>query len=229
MRGILFLILLLPALACAAPDRAGLIRAWETELRRDGPLDALPDGSYHFKSEALGYDGHVRVLTAIVHEDARLAQVDAAMLANGTVDFELADLSAEQGKSMGLMSWKAERQNFVFDRDKQAWSSMAEWSSARYSDHAPSGIGAWLRDNAVIVLLVALLAMVFWMTARQFRKARGLLAESGEVNRMGRENIERAGQLRDAQAAAMRESLDLARRNAETLEAILLELRRHRN
>jgi hypothetical protein len=43
---ILIPILLLPALACAAPDRAGLIQAWEAAMRRDGTLEAQADGDY---------------------------------------------------------------------------------------------------------------------------------------------------------------------------------------
>jgi hypothetical protein len=69
---------------------------------------------------------------------------------------------------------------------------------------------------------VLAVAFVYRVQRRAFR----LLRESAEVNRLGRENIVRAGELRDAQLAATQESLELARRNAATLAAILEELRR---
>lgn len=42
MRRLALRFMLLPALASSAPDRAGLIQAWEAAMRRDGTLDAQP-------------------------------------------------------------------------------------------------------------------------------------------------------------------------------------------
>lgn len=83
----------------------------------------------------------------------------------------------------------------------------------------------WLRWGIVPALLAVLalaVALVYAVQRRAFR----LLRDSAEVNRLGRENIARAAELRDAQLAATQESLELARRNAATLGAILDELRR---
>lgn len=224
--------LLLPALANAGPDRAGLISAWEVAMRGDGMLEARADGDYRYRSESLGYDGRVKLLTAIVRSEGTPGAMTYGMQAAGSVDFELPDLpTASQGSpSSGFMVWKAERQNFFYDANRQAWLSMAEWVHAQGEEHNGEGASAfwshWLRTYGVLVGLLVFLVAVLWGAARQQRRVRGLLAESHEVNRMGRENIERAAALREAQAAAMQESLELARRGAAAVEAILEELRR---
>lgn len=224
----LVLILLLPTLACAAPDRAGLIQAWEAAMRHDGALEAQAGGDYHYRSESLGYDGRVRLLTAIVRADRAGRAGDDPVAAHGTVDFDLTDLPVAQQAapqaSVGVASWKAERQNFVYVDDRQAWLSIADWAAAYYRG-GDTTRGGWLRWGIVPALLAVLalaVALVYAVQRRAFR----LLRDSAEVNRLGRENIARAAELRDAQLAATQESLELARRNAATLSAILDELRR---
>lgn len=230
MRRVLFLllILLLPVIASAASDRAGLIKAWEADMRRDDKLDALPDGSYHFKSESLGYDGSVRLLAAIVREDAGMGRNGSGMRASGSVDFDLTDLSPEQRASNVVGIWKAGRQNFVFDGEKNAWLSIAAWVKAqnRSSSFGEGFSSAGFVLDAALLGFLLFLLLVFWLVLRQQRRSRSLLDESSALNRMGRENIERTGELRETQAATMRESLELARHNAQTLDAILAELRR---
>ena len=76
--------------------------------------------------------------------------------------------------------------------------------------------------GAACIAVVLAVAFVYAVQPRAFR----LLRDSAEVNRLGRENIVRAAELRDAQLAATQESLELARRNAATLAAILDEIRR---
>lgn len=215
-------LLLLPALACAAPDRADLIRAWEAEMRHAGTFEPQADGSYRFACQALGYDGHVRLLTAIVRDDVPRTRAAAGMTATGTVDFELSDLSLEQRESIGLASWKSERQNFVYDDAKQSWLSIAQWAAAQ-SQVRPN---PWLRPDPFLIGLFVVLVLVVLLLSWQYRRARGLLAESGEVNRMARDNLVDARALREEQAEAMRESLALARRSVDALDAILAELRR---
>ena len=228
MRRFVSLLLLLPALAWAAPDRAGLIRAWEASMRGDGVLEAQADGSYRYRSEAIGYDGSVKLLTAIVSKDGAGAHLFDGMGARGSVDFDLPDLpaSAQRSESVGLLSWKAERQNFVYDETKQAWSSMTEWAKSRYRGNGRAGLTSWLLDYAVPIGLVALLAAVFWGAVRVQRRANRQLGASDDITRRSRENLDRAAALQEAQQARMQESLELARRNTATLEAILEELRR---
>jgi hypothetical protein len=67
---------------------------------------------------------------------------------------------------------------------------------------------------------------VFLWLGRVQRQAKRQLAGASEVNRLARENIERSALLQEEQRARMLESLELARRNAATLDAILEELRR---
>lgn len=213
---------LLPVLACAAPDRADLIRTWEAEMRRAGTFEPQADGTYRFACPALGYDGHVRLLTAIVRDDAARARAAGGVTAMGTVDFELSDLSPEQRDSIGLASWKSERQNFVYDDAKQSWLSIAQWAEVQ-SQGRPS---AWLRPDPTLIGFLVVLVLVTVLLVRQNRRARGLLAESSEVNRMARDNLASARALREEQAEALRESLALSRRGTAALEAILAELRR---
>jgi len=228
MRRFVVLILLLPALACAAPDRPGLIHAWEAAMRRDGTLEAQADGDYRYRSESLGYDGRVRLLAAIVRAEAGRRRGDDRVAARGTVDFDLPDLPVAQASpqaSAGVAGWKAERQNFVYVDDRQAWLSIAEWAAAYYRDDDRASAEGWSRWGLVLALLAVLVLAVAFVYAVQ-RRAFGLLRDSAEVNRLGRENIVRAAELRDAQLAATQESLELARRNAATLAAILDEIRR---
>lgn len=228
MRRFALLFLLLPALVRAAPDRAGLIQVWEAAMRRDGTLEAQADGGYRYRSESLGYDGRVKLLTAIVRPEG---VAGVGNQATGSVDFELSDLPASsQGfQSPGILSWKAEHQNFFYDADKQAWLSMAEWARTYQGvddEDAPASWSYRLRTYAPIAGLLVFLALLLWGTARQQRRAHALMAESHEINRLGRENVERANELREAQMATMQESLELARRCAAAAESILEELRR---
>lgn len=228
MRHLVVLMLLLPALAGAAPDRAGLIQSWEAAMRRDGTLEAQAGGDYRYRNESIGYDGRVRLLTAIVRAENARGGSDH-VTARGTVDFDLPDLPTAQQAiaqaSVGVAAWKAERQNFVYMDDRQAWLSIAEWAADYYHGGNGDGSGPWSRWGLVLALLgvlVLAVSFVYLMQRRAFR----LLRDSAEVNRLGRENIVRTAELRDAQFAAMQESLELARRNAATLDAILDELRR---
>lgn len=227
MRRFLLLFLMLPALASAAPDRAGLIHAWEAAMRSDGVLDAQADGSYHYRSETVGYDGNVKLLTAIVSRDGLLGDATGSMGARGIVDFDLTDLpgSAARPESMGLSSWRAQKQSFVYDDAKQAWLPMAEWAKSYYRGRK-TGITFWLLDYAVPLGLLALLVSVFWVVIRVQRRANRQLGASDDITRRSRENIERAAKLQEAQQARLQESIELARRNTATLEAILEELRR---
>ena len=231
-RLILLLILLAPAVAAAAPDRAGLIEAWEAAMRHDGQLEPQADGDYRYRSDSIGYDGRLKRLTAIVRTDGMAAEGLHGIQATGSVDFELPDLPASsQGvQSPGLLSWKSERQNFFYDIDKQAWLSMSEWARAFRTpgedEEAPSRWPEWARNYGPLLFLLVFLAAVLAGASRQQRRVRALMAESHEINRMGRENLDRAAELREAQVAATQESLELARRGAATLEAILDELRR---
>ena len=150
MRRFVLLLLIVPAFVCAAPDRAGLIRAWEASMRDDGMLEAQADGSYRYRNEAIGRDGGVKLLTAIVSKDGAGARPVDGMGARGSVDFDLPDLpdlpaSALRSESMGLLSWKAERQNFFYDETKQAWLSTAEWRSPAISAARGSALlrGCW--------------------------------------------------------------------------------------
>lgn len=227
MRRLLLLILLLPAFASAAPDRAGLIQAWETAMRKDGTLDAQASGDYRYHNESLGYDGRVRLLTAIVRAEKSGQNADDHVTARGSVDFELSDLPAAQGgaPSVGLSSWKAERQSFVYMNDRQAWLTIAEWASSYYRGGDRMTAETWSRWGLLLALLAVLALAVAFVLVVQ-RRAFRLLRDSAEVNRLGRENIARAAEMRDAQVATTRESLELARHNAATLDAILDELRR---
>ncbi len=109
--------------------------------------------------------------------------------------------------------------------DRQAWLSIAEWAAAYHRDDDRASAEGWSRWGLVLALLAVLVLAVAFVYAVQ-RRAFGLLRDSAEVNRLGRENIVRAAELRDAQLAATQESLELARRNAATLAAILDEIRR---
>jgi hypothetical protein len=80
--------------------------------------------------------------------------------------------------------------------------------------------------RGLVAILSVLLVLAFGGAIALQRRARRLLRDSAEVNRLGREGIERAAELRDAQLATTQESLELARRNTATLSAILDELRR---
>ena len=228
MRRVILLLLLLPALARAAPDRAGLIRAWESEMRSDGVLDAQADGSYHYHSEAIGYDGNVKLLTAIVSKDRLGGGAFDGMDARGSVDFDLPDLptAAAGSESVGLLSWKAQRQNFIYDDATQKWLSMTAWAQTRYRSGGGVFVTKWLFDYAVPIGLLALILAVFWGATRVARRANKQLGASDDITRRSRENLDRAAKLQETQQARMQESIELARRNTATLEAILEELRR---
>ncbi len=231
MRRLMLLLLFVPALACAAPDRAGLIKAWEAAMSRDGSLAAQPDGSYRYHNEAIGYDGAVKIVSAIVRTDGIEETAQSGMTAMGTVDFDLVDMPAQPKDLMasGLMMWKAERQSFIYDDKPQAWLTTAEWAKLHYDadgDGYPRRPLRWLLEYAIPAGLVALLVAVFVWLSRAQRQSRSTMKDASEINRVARENVERAAKLQDEQKARMEESLALARRNTELLESILEELRK---
>lgn len=78
-------------------------------------------GEYHYRNESLGYDGRVKLLTAIVQADRQPGEDVAKTPARGTVDFDLPDLPATQQNavSIGIQSWKADRESFVYDADNR--------------------------------------------------------------------------------------------------------------
>lgn len=229
-RFVLLLLLLVPALACAAPDRAGLIKAWESAMSHDGVLTARPDGNYSYHNEAIGYDGQIHVVSAIVRSDGFEEIGQADMTAMGTVDFDLVDMPerAKDSTASGLMMWKAERQSFIYDDKQQTWQTTSEWAKSHYGGDAGYRRSPlrWLMDYAIPIGLVALLVAVFWWLSRAQRQSRSTMKDASEINRVARENVERAAKLQDEQKARMDESLVLARRNTALLESILEELRK---
>jgi len=232
MRRLLLLLLFLPVLAWAAPDRAGLIAAWESAMRRDGALDAQADGGYRYRSDAIGYDGAVKITSAIVRNDGfdDIGQAGAGTM--GTVDFDLVDRPAESKDSMstGLMMWKAEHQSFIYDDPRQAWQSTTDWARSHYGDRGGAGrpfvLLRWLMDYAIPVGLFAFFIALFWWFSRVQRQSGSTMKDASDINRMARENVERAAQLQEEQKARMDESIALARRNTALLESILEELRK---
>lgn len=232
MHRLVWLLLLAPAFVFAAPDRAGLIKAWEAAMNRDGALAAQPDGSYRYHNEAIGYDGAVSIVSAIVRSEGTEELGQPGMTAMGTVDFDLVDMPARPKDSMasGLMMWKAERQSFIYDDKQQTWQTAVAWAKSHYDSADDMGRSRaplrWLMDYAIPIGLVALLLAVFAWLSRAQRQSRLTMKDASEVNRFARENVERAARLQDEQKTRMEESISLARRNTALLESILEELRK---
>lgn len=227
----------LSAVATAAPDRAGLIRAWELDMGREGTLERQPDGSYRYQSEALDYSGTLKVLAAILQRDNATTYPDKRIEATGSVEFELSDLSLAQRESMTRRSWIAQRQQYIYDGESEAWVSMLDYYRDRSDFDEDEGDGpvtergstGWFGDIGMLLVLVVVAVVLLWLVARQARKAGAMYREAREINQLARENIERARELHEANAASVRESLEMSRRSAEALDAILAELRRGRD
>ncbi len=205
--------LLVTILLVASPDRTELIEAWEAAIAEGATLTKSEDG-YRLVEPDLGYDGPVSIVATSV--DTYPSDFGLGVTHQGTVDYRL-DVEGELAESMVYYNWIARHQTFYFIEPEQRWIDQLEFNARLTAGAPPAGLfaGLWPLIGMVLFLLA-----VLWFAGRQAMKAKGLMTDSMDINRMARENIEDAGKLHAEQREAQREILELARRQTALLEEI---------
>lgn len=214
-----------------APNRESLIEAWETELRREGTLEKVEDSLYRYSNATFAYDGQVRLLAALVQETWSSHSAETPRYL-GSVDFELSDLSEQLRETRSILGWMAERQSYVFDEAGGSWQTSMRYYANLYAGEGSGLTGSWwwrvLTGGWIWFFLLVFIAALLIGVSRQQGKARSIIDDSKEINRMARENLEQARQLQTENHAMLRESMELARQRNATLDAILQALKQDR-
>lgn len=235
MRRIIVLLLaILPAWAAAVPDRASLVAAWEAAMRHGGTLEAGEAGHYRYHSDELGYDGGLMLVAVVVRAGEPAPLAGEGVDASGTVEFSLDALTPAQREARSIAFWKSQHEQFFHDAASGQWLTSADWALTRYRD-ADGGVDSggvesgavqgFLREHFGTLALLVILVVSLWFMSRGQGQVKAQLDEAREINRIARENVERAAQLQEEQRALVHEAVELERRSLATLEAILAELR----
>lgn len=215
----------------AQPDRESLISAWETHVETlPGAvrLEKTGDGVYEYVDSDLPYEGELKITGALVRS-AEMSGYETEFTHLGMVDFELVDLPVERMSSQVFYYWRADRQTLHYSDSEQRWMNVAEYQSSfsEMYDTSPSfGVLSFMLNYGIWVLLVALLVFVFVSFNRQAKKARTLMDDTASINKMARENLDRAQGMQDEVLAIARETRDLQADNTRILKQMLEALQR---
>ncbi len=220
MKKILVLLLLLsPAAFASEPDRASLISAWEEYVRdlpSTGKLEALGDDRYALADTELEFDGELKINGVLIREQEDYG-VETEYSHFGMIELELVDLPAERLGSYLYSYWLADRQTLYYSTERAGWVDSKAYQQSFTSPGSVTGSWSLLMfviDYGIWILLVALIISVYVFLNRQQRSSKSLMDDSEDINRMARENIERADRLQKETA----EINKMARENLERAE-----------
>ena len=226
MNKAIFLLLLLSTAALAGePDRASLIEAWEDALRSlpsTKALEATGDDTYRFEDSEIDYAGELLITGALIRPNDSYG-FDTEFTHFGMVEFELTDLPPERLASQLYYYWLSDRQTLHYSSERNAWLS----TKAYQQSFAPGeGLGislgplAFMMNYGIWILLVGLLVFVFLSIGKQQKKAKTLMEDTADINRMARENLERAETMQKEVISIAREAQELQKQNNALLERI---------
>ncbi len=220
MKKILVLLLVLsPAAFASEPDRASLIAAWEAYVRgmpSTAKLESLGGDRYEFSDTELEFDGELRINGVLIRAHETYG-VDTEFSHFGMIELELVDLPPEQLGTYLYSYWLADRQTLHYSTEREGW---VDPKAYQQSFTSPGSVtGSWsllmfMLDYGIWILLVALIISVFVFLNRQQRKSKSLMDDSEDINKMARENIERANRLQEETADINK----MARENLERAE-----------
>ena len=226
MKRVLVLLLLLSSAAFAdQPDRASLIAAWEAYVRSlpsTGKLESLGDDRYAIEDSELGFNGELRINGVLIRA-ADTYGVETEFSHFGMIELELVDLPPERMGTQLYYYWLADRQTLHYSTEREGWVDPKAYQQAFTSPGSVSG--SWgplmfFMNYGIWILLIALLVSVFMFLSRQQKKAKSLMDESADINRMARANIERAEKMQDEMLDITRGMHELQKQNNELLERI---------
>ena len=225
-KAIFLLVLLLSSTALAdAPDRASLINAWEDTLRSlpsTTKLESTGENTYEFRDSEIDYAGELVVTGALIRPSDSYG-FETEFTHFGMVEFELTDLPPERLASQLYYYWLSDRQTLHYSSKDGAWLN----TSAYQQSLSPGeGLGisfgplAFMMNYGIWILLTAVVLFVFLSLGKQQKKAKSLMDDSADINRMARENLERADAMQKELVAIARESQALQKQNNVLLERI---------
>ena len=212
--------------AVAEPDRESLLAAWEAHvaaLPGTVEFEILGDGLYRLNDSDLPYEGELKVVGALVRS-AESPGFETDFTHFGMVDMQLTDLPVERLSSQSYYYWLADRQSLHFSAAEQAWVSAAAYQAAIAEQYTPDvsfGTMNFMLNYGVWVLLLLLLAYVFYIGNRQAKKARALMDDTEAINRKASENLDRSERLQDEVLSISRETRDLQAENNALLRKML--------
>ncbi len=226
MTRVIVLLLLLSSAAFAdQPDQASLIAAWEEYVRSlpaTGKLESLGDDRYAIEDSELDFDGELRIKGVLIRPADNYG-VETEFSHFGMIELELVDLPPEQLGTYLHSYWLADRQMLHYSTERGAWVDPKAYQQSFTSPGSVTGSWSLLMfmiDYGIWILLVALIISVYVFLNRQQRKSKSLMDDSEDINKMARENIERADRLQDETA----EINKMARENLERAERMQNEV-----
>ena len=226
MNKTIFLLLLLSSAVFASePDRESLISAWEDAMRSlpsTTTLESKGDGKYRLEDSDIDYAGELVVTGALIRPSDTYGY-DTEFTHFGMVEFELTELPPERLASQLYYYWLSDRQTLHYSSESNTWLSTKAYQQS-FSPSESLGISlgplAFMMNYGIWILLIALLVFVFLSLGKQQKKAKSLMDDSTDINRMARENLERAEAMQKEIVAIAREAQELQKQNNALLERI---------
>ena len=226
MKAGLLLFLLLSAAALAdQPDRTTLISAWEgyiQSLPATMEFEAVGDDRYRLKDSEIDYTGELRITGALIRPTDNYG-VDTEFTHFGMIEFELIDLAEDRLGSQLYYYWLADRQTLHYSKQREAW---VDPKAYQQSFTSPESLGlslgplSFMMNYGIWIALLALLLFVFVSLNKQQRKAKSLMDDSADINRMARENLERAERMQKEMVEIAHQAHVLQKQNNALLERI---------
>lgn len=223
--GLLLLLLLSTAALADQPDRASLISAWENyvqSLPATSEFEVLGDDRYRLEDSELDYAGELKV-TGVLIRPTDTFGVETEFSHFGMIEFELVDLQPERLGSQLYYYWLSDRQTLHYSVDREGW---VDPKAYQQSFTSPESLGlslgplSFMMNYGIWIALLALLFFVFVSLTKQQRKAKSLMDDSADINRMARENLERAERMQKEMVEIAHQAHDLQKQNNALLERI---------
>jgi len=226
---LILLLVALPPVVHAEPDRDSLIEAWEAHIASlpgTQSFESKGDGLYSIEDTDLPYQGDLRLIGALLRP-VESAGFETGFSQFGMVEFELTDLPPERQGSQSYYYWIADRQTLHFSDEQQQWLSPQAYQQAITEMYQPDmsfGPLSFMLNYGIWILLVALIIFVFAAVKRQTGKARSLMDESSDINKRARENLDRGEAMQKEVLEISRSSQELHRETNRLLSEILTKL-----
>jgi hypothetical protein len=218
MRRVLVLLLMVWVSAVAAaqaPDRDGLLAAWEASVRDDPAtlrFDPLGDGRYRYVTERFPFDGTLEV-TEVVIDDRGADGPFGVVTGHVAVQLEGVDDDFRRRHATSLGVWQSGH-TMMWDPDGEGWIPASEWS-ARVQERYGGWWTGWLPNLLWLAVPAAVLLILWLLSRRANRQMHDAMAQQQQAI----EQQERAMQMHAEGLELAREANRLLARIVDVLES----------
>lgn len=201
--------------AAQAPDRDGLLAAWEANVRDDAAtvrFEPLGDGRYRYATERFPFDGTLEV-TEVVIDDRGADGPFGVVTGHVVAELEGVDDDFRRRHATSLGLWESGN-TLMWDAGGDGWIPAALWS-ARLQQRYGGWWTGWLPNLLWLAVPAAIILTLWWFSRRANRQMQEAMAQQQHAL----EQQDRAMRMHEEGLELTREANRLLTRIVEALEA----------